>query len=237
MDHNRRLLLFRPAIQAVDFAADLEARLPGRFHMNAVPLTETVPIDTPLPMEGVQGIVLTSATAARVLADRGLPAGLPVWCVGDQTAATARAAGFEAFSAAGDATSLAALLTRAAAPGAGPLLYLHGWHVATDLGGALERAGFAVHAVAVYEERPIPIPGPIRDRLAAGAGDTLAFFSPRMARLFATQARAASWPLARNTAVVISANVATALADLGLGGCRTAGTPDRQGMIEALARL
>lgn len=237
MVQNRSLLLFRPAVQAAAFAVDLEARLPGRFRPIAVPLTETILTDTPLPLEAAQGILLSSGTAVGVLEARGIPPGLPVWCVGDQTARRAHEAGFAAYSAHGDAAALVTLVLRMARPHSGPLLYLHGKHVATDIVGALAQEGLTVRSVVVYEERAAPMPDIVRARLAAGTEDVLAFFSPRMARLFAASARAGGWPLGRAEAVVISANVAEALAGLGLGRCGVARTPDRAGMIEALAKL
>ena len=56
-----------------------------------------------------------------------------------------------------------------------------------------------------------------RALLAAGGADLLAFFSPRGARLFAAEARAAGWPLGAATAVSISPATDAGLDGLGLG--------------------
>src|SRR4029078_10623456 len=92
-----------------------------------------------------------------------------------------------------------------ASPAAGPVLYLSGLDTASDFAGHLERSGFAVERVIVYEARPAA-------RLAADAAraEGVLLYSPRSARLWldlaAKQGLSADamlhfWLLANNCAV------------------------------------
>jgi uroporphyrinogen-III synthase len=102
------LLLTRPAAASARTRAEVERRCPGA-RIVVSPVIEVVPVDPgdlPLPA----GLILTSENGAEAAARLGLPAGLRAGCVGAQTAAVARAAGFDAESAAGDAEALLGLI-------------------------------------------------------------------------------------------------------------------------------
>ncbi|HVH02170.1 MAG TPA: uroporphyrinogen-III synthase, partial [Amaricoccus sp.] len=73
--------------------------------------------------------------------------------------------------------------------------------------------------------------------LAAGEAEVLGFFSARGARLFAAAAREAGWPLGGATALAIGGAAAAALDGLDVGRRVVAPTPDRAGMLAALAAL
>lgn len=140
-----------------------------------------------LDVAGAQALLFTSANgvraAARLTPDRGLPA----LCVGDATARAAREAGFATVeSAAGDVRTLAALVRRRAAPGAGPLLHVAGTVTAGDLAGDLAASGFQVRCAVVYEAVPAErFSEATHKALTAGRIDAVALFSPRTARTFA----------------------------------------------------
>lgn len=136
----------------------------------------------PEAFEGVGAVALTSAAAARALAedfagpafaDRGPPM-LAAFAVGDKTAAAARAAGFDpVISAAGTARELAAAL--AADPPEGVLLLPRGRDMAADLPALLAGAGagLSVRERIVYRAEAASTLGP--DAAAAvAAGDVAA---------------------------------------------------------------
>jgi uroporphyrinogen-III synthase len=231
------LILTRPRAQAEAFATAVEAAMPGRFAVLVAPLMTIAPVAGALDLDGLQGIVFSSANGVEQFAARSAERRFVAWCVGDMTAAAARAAGFEAVSADGDVDDLAALVIAANRPGAGAFLHVRGRHAAGDLLGALAAAGVPARAAEIYDQVPRPIEGEARARLAAGDPAVVALFSPRSARLFAAQALREAWPLARVTAVALSPAADAALAGLPLGRRIVAATPGRAGILAALAGI
>ena len=136
MTDARTILLVRPEAQAAAFAAALDARFPGRFRPVPAPVFAIEPLPVTIELDGVQGLVFTSVHGVAAFAARQLATALPAWCVGAATAAAARAAGFAAVSADGDAAALARLVAEVWRPGAGDVLHLRGAHAAGDLVGA-----------------------------------------------------------------------------------------------------
>ena len=66
----RTLLLTRPRAQSQAFAEVLAARLPGRFRPVISPLLEIVPLPAPLDLDGLQGLIFTSANGVEQFAAR-----------------------------------------------------------------------------------------------------------------------------------------------------------------------
>lgn len=232
----RSLLLTRPRAQSEAFAAVLAAELPGRFRTLVAPLIEIVPVaEAPLDLSGLQGLLFTSSNGVEAFAARTADRSLPALCVGDMTAAAARAAGFaDAASADGDVAAIAALAAAAYRPGAGAFLHVRGRHAAGDLTGRLAAAGIPARAAELYDQRTVDLAPAAASALAAGAVEVVALFSPRSARIFAAQARAAGWPLGGVAFAALSPAVAAALD--GLPGRRhVAAAPTRAGMLETLA--
>jgi uroporphyrinogen-III synthase len=175
-----RLLVTRPEPDASETAARLRA-----LDIEAVvdPLLRSVTLPTTLPpAEGFAALAITSANALRVLDERGEIARLqtlPVYTVGDKSAAVARQMGFaQVESAGGNAHDLVALLAGAGVDG--PVLYPTGRHQAADLAKALAPHGVMVITAAIYEMVPA-------ERLAAdiAAVDGALFYSRRTAETFA----------------------------------------------------
>jgi uroporphyrinogen-III synthase len=232
----RTLLLTRPRPQSLAFAAALEAALPGRFRPVIAPLLAIAPTLAEVDLGGIQGLIFTSANGVDQFAARCDERGLPAFCVGDMTAAAARAEGFSARSADGDVEALAALVAAANRPSGGAFLHVRGRHAAGDLVGRLAAAGVPALAVALYDQTRLPIGGEARALLAAGRADVLALFSPRTARLFAEAARHEGWNLGATVAVALSPAADAAL-DLTVADRRIASEPTRAGMLGALAAL
>ncbi len=231
------LLLTRPRAQSEAFATVLAERLPGRFRPEIAPLIEIAPVDGPLDLSGLQGLIFTSANGVEQFAARSPERDLPAYCVGEMTAAAARRAGFRARSADGDVAALETLVTSEVATGGGAVLHVRGRHSAGNLVVRLRAAGVAARASKIYDQTPIPLPSPARSLLEQGRVDVLAFFSPRTASLFGAQARASGWRLGSATLVSLSAATDAALQGLTTAGRIVAREPTREGMLAALAPL
>lgn len=224
------LVVTRPEPQAGRFAAEVAARLPGRFDIRRAPVLEIVPLQPDrLVLDGVEGLVFTSRHAVARLAALTPRRDLPAWCVGEATAQAARAAGFAARAAAGDAGALAGLIAAEAPPGA-RFLHVRGRHVAADLAGLLRGTGRALAEVVVYDQRPLPLPGEVRGLLTGTRRGVVTLFSPRTARLLAAQL-----PEGRLTPLCLSAAVARALGPWGPEPALVARSPDMGAMLDALA--
>lgn len=170
------LLLVRPEAQSRRLLAALAARgiLPRAV---LSPVVGIEPRAVVLP-EGAD-LVLTSQNAvASVPAGRGGRA----WCVGDRTAAAARARGLDAVSAGGDAAALAALVL-AARPER--VVHLRGAHAAGDLVARLRAAGVPAEAIVAYDQPALPLNAEAAALLAAAGAVVLPLYSPRSAALVA----------------------------------------------------
>lgn len=231
-----RVLITRPAEDARPLADSLRAL----GHQPAIePLLDIrIMPDAPLDLDGVQGLLFTSANGVRAFAARSAVRDLPVYAVGDASARAAVEAGFERVeSAGGDVADLARLVIAQADPKAGALLHVAASQLAGDLAGDLAKAGFTVRRAVLYEAIPAIQLG--RETLAAlreGRLDAALFFSPRTAATFATlidQAAMAA-TLKPLTAFALSPAVADKLAGFGFGAIRVAERPDQDSLLALL---
>ncbi len=151
------ILLTRPAGQSDRFAQALRERFPSVDIVISPLIAPSFPPIT-LPDRRCSAIIFTSETAVqaakRIVADG---ADLPelAFCVGDQTARAARATGFQAQSAQGDASDLIALIQAAAV--VGPMLYLHGRDTRGDLPKHLESRGIETYSCLAYAQNEQPL--------------------------------------------------------------------------------
>ena len=130
----------------------------------------------------LQAILVTSGNAIP-----SLPAShrhLPLFAVGEATAARARAAGFtQVNSADGDANALAALVARSCDRHAGPLLLASGRGQGEGLAADLRTRGFRVLRRVVYAAAPTSsLPDAARHAFASGGLAAALFFSAETAR-------------------------------------------------------
>src|SRR3546814_16703436 len=115
-----RLLITRPEAEA----ASLRARLAEHgIAADCAPLLEIrIRRDTVLSLDGVSGLLFTSANGVRAFAANATRRDLAVWAVGEASAQAARAAGFSGLhTARGDVAKLAALVRVQARPPDGAL--------------------------------------------------------------------------------------------------------------------
>jgi len=237
--HNLRALVTRPRAEAESLAAALAERgvaalveplLDIRYRSEGAP-----------DLTGVQAVLCTSANGVRALARLCGERALPLFAVGEASAARARREGFsEVHSADGAVGDLVRLVGERLRPGGGRLLHVAGSEVAGDLAGELRGRGFMVERAVLYEACPVAALSAATVRaLAGGIVDFALFFSPRTAAIFARLAAEAGVGEAMRSvsAVSISAAADGALAALRFRARHVADRPDQPSLLAALDRL
>ncbi len=216
----------RPLAEALE-ARGIEALVEPLLSIRALP-------GTPIDLDGVQAILITSANGLRALSRRISRRDLRVLAVGDGSAEAASLAGFTTIdSAQGDVSALAALVVERLRPGDGALFHAAGSQGAGDLKGQLERAGFTIRRAELYEAVPaFEFSAPIRANLSQGGIDCVLLFSPRTARIFVALWRKTGEPaLARIAALCLSAAVAREIKALDWARTEIATKPDLPAML------
>lgn len=234
-----RALVTRPRDEAGPLATALAAR---GIEAIVEPLLDIRFRTEPLPdLRGVQALLFTSANGVRAFARVSRERGLPVFAVGEVTAARARDEGFAAVeSAGGDVASLAALVRQRAMPARGRLMHVAGSVLAGDLAAELQAAGFPVERAVLYEAAPAGrLSGTARQAIEAGLVDFALFFSPRTAAIFVRLARqdAIADQLRHVRAVSISAAADAAFDEIRFRARHVADHPDRNGLLAVVDQL
>lgn len=192
-------------------------------------------------------VIVTSANALRAIepqlkGSRLLE--LPLFAVGEHTAAAARSAGFGQVTAAmGGAASLRDLVLAGVKSKqlkrASTLLYLAGADLARDLAGELGEKGFTVVTHTTYRMIPVSsLPPEICDAFVANEVEAVLHYSRRSARAFLEAARAGGVEISALALpqYCISAAVASILRDAGATQVTSAVSADETALFEALSR-
>jgi uroporphyrinogen-III synthase len=167
------LLLTRPDGPSRRFLAQVEQAL-GRPQPAVIsPLIGIEPTGAPVDLTACAGVILTSQNALTGLAP---PPGLPAWCVGQETARAARAVGFDARSADGDATALIALIRTSGTQG--PLIHLRGQTARGDIAATLTAAGIPTRDLITYRQTVPALTDEARTLLSGAAPVIAPVFSP-----------------------------------------------------------
>lgn len=188
---------------------------------------------------GVQGLAVTSPNGVRALSEAGASIkALPVYAVGDATAALARASGFASVTSAdGDGEALVdAILTRAD-PAGGPILWAHGHDKAIDLADRLRRRGLQARAIEVYRAEPArALAAQTVEAFAARALDGILVFSPRTARTLIERLAGEGWlEVARTLSIhALSEKVAAPFQEAGFEVIRIATKPNAEALYRTL---
>lgn len=231
-----RVLITRPRPDAVRLAAALAAR---RVEAVLAPLTEIVFTPAPVPLDGVQAILVTSANGARALAAATQRRDVRVLAVGRASAEAARKEGFVSVASAdGDVHALAALARRTLDRRAGALLHASGADVAGDLAGTLAGDGFDARRVSLYEACTVDtMPAEAAEALRACAVQGVTLFSPRSADSFVRLLRDARMEreVAPLTAFCLSEAVAQAASGLAWRSVEIAARPDQEALVDIVA--
>jgi uroporphyrinogen-III synthase len=239
------VLVTRPHPDDEATAASLRAR---GFEVLRAPMLRFEPVAFHDDEDAAYGaVIVTSANALRGIAphlngSRLLT--LPLFAVGERTAAAARSSGFENVTAAeGDATGLRDLVLASvktkALKKASTLLYLAGADLGRDLAGELGERGFTVVTHTTYRMSPVAsLPPETREAFAANQVEAVLHYSRRSARAFLDAARAAGVEISALAIpqCCISAAVAAVVRDAGATQVMVAASPDEKALFEALDR-
>jgi len=240
------VLVTRPHPDDETTAAGLRAR---GFDVLRAPMLRFEPVAVHEDMNvRYSAVIVTSANALRGIephlkGHRMLE--LPLFAVGDHTAAAARRAGFtHVVSANGDAANLRDLvlasLRAKELKKASTLLYLAGAEIARDLASELEESGFRVVTQTTYRMIAVKgLPSEARDAFAANQVEAVLHYSQRSARAFLDAARAAGVEISALAIpqCCISATVASVVPRRRSHPGRGCGdNPDENALFEALER-
>ena len=239
------VLVTRPHPDDETTAASLRAR---GFDVLRAPMLRFEPVAVHEDMNArYSAVIVTSANALRGIephlkGHRMLE--LPMFAVGDHTAAAARRAGFtHVVSANGDAANLRDLvlasLRAKELKKASTLLYLAGAEIARDLASELEESGFRVVTQTTYRMIAVKsLPRETCDAFAANQVEAVLHYSQRSARAFLDAARAAGVEISALAIpqCCISATVASVVREAGATQVVVAATPDENALFEALER-
>jgi uroporphyrinogen-III synthase len=239
------VLVTRPHPDDETTASGLRAR---GYEVLQAPMLRFEPIAFSFDEDGRYGaVIVTSANALRGLTSQLKESRLlklPLFAVGEHTASTARAAGFEhVISANGEAGSLRDLvLARVKTKElkkSSPLLYLAGADLARDLGGELGERGFTVVTHTTYRMSPVAgLPRETCEAFAANRVEAVLHYSRRSARAFLDSARDAGVEISALAIpqCCISDGVASVMRDAGATQVMVAASPDENALFGALDR-
>ncbi|HEX5507882.1 MAG TPA: uroporphyrinogen-III synthase [Pseudolabrys sp.] len=233
-----RIVVTRPQPDGDRTAAALRER--GHDVLLA-PLMRVEAIEADLSGE-FAAVIITSGNAPRAVAGRREIAALkhlPLFAVGQRSAAAAREYGFDKLTPAdGDARALVRLIAARCATVAAPLLYLAGEDRAADIEGELAQKGITVKTKAVYRAVTMPFPPVLGEALGAGNVDAVLHFSARSAENYLRGAKAAGLLTAALAPhhFCLSAPVAAHFAAAGAAKIVTASKPDEAALLALLER-
>ncbi|HBC55370.1 MAG TPA: uroporphyrinogen-III synthase [Alphaproteobacteria bacterium] len=227
-----RLLITRPETDALPLAETLRAR----GHEAVIePLLTIDYLDLALNLEGICGVLITSAAGIRALARLSGDRRVPVYAVGSASAATARELGYRnVHTADGDVHALADLVTNSVSPDDGILFHAAGSTLAGDLKALLEAEGFTIFRTAIYHARTATaLSDTAADLIAAGGLDGVLLYSPRTARTFVRLLRDAGLEEHCRTisAYCLSRAVADAIAGLPWHAVHVAAQPTQADLL------
>ncbi len=233
-----RLLVTRPEPDASAFAEELR----GLGHEPVLqPLLEFRVLDFDLePLRAAEILIITSGSSLRALEERGVANGIlgkPLYCVGEQTANRALAAGFKTVLEIADTGEELARKIIASGGRDALLVHIMGEHMAFDIVGSLANEGFPIQSVTVYSmEACADLPPSVDALMRAGELDGVILMSPRTAEIYVSLCHRhrildyAKTPLY----LCISENVAAKLASLKPNHMRVSAKPNRKALLELL---
>lgn len=219
----------------------LAERLTGMgYHTILEPLLAIEPVTKPPPeLSRFAGLLFTSSNAITMLPDaaRLEAKAIPCFCVGDNTAASARAAGFKmVYSAQGAGDDLARLIKQHYPAPETSLLHICGIDTDPTVQSSLLAARYQLATWAVYRAVPrASFSSELCNTLQQQRIKAVLLFSPRTAQTFIAMCTTCTAPLANILAVALSPAVAAALTPWP-GQTVTAEEPTEAALIACLMR-
>jgi len=220
------LLLTRPEAQASAFAALIKERAAKPIKIVISPLLRIEPT-LPRTLPRADRLIFTSVNAVAQFAALSSPEGRVAYCVGDRSADAARAVGFDAISAGGNAESLIRLL-RSSAP-TGALLHPTGRHTRGDIAARLRQSGLDAREIVVYDQIAQPLSPAGVALVRSDLPVVVPLFSPRTATLFAD-----ATPPAPNLSVICMSEAVHKALGSGFDDVHILDAPTGQNMLSAV---
>jgi uroporphyrinogen-III synthase len=232
-----RILITRPEPDASAMANDIRSL--GHEPVIQPLLRFTSCAITPDAFDGAKAIAVTSWNAIRALEETGRlqdVVGLPLVCVGEETARKARAAGFKTIAAIAEtAEKLAEVLKRDTnSLNLAPLVHVTGQHQAFDLAKALGPHGLPIRSLTAYAMQPRPaLEETLLRELRVGQIDATILMSARTAEILVSlcQQHNVESEAARLLYLCLSAGIAARLAPLKPENVRIAERPTREALL------
>ncbi len=212
--------------QSAAYAAELQQVFAGKVTIVQSPLQDIVPLKTAISLKDVHHLLFTSANGVRVFCDLSERRDIPCLCVGDKTAAVARALGLEAVSAGGNVQDLAALMRKYDHADDGQFLYLHGQHTAREIPGK-------IRDIVIYDQIGCELTKTAKSALTDHAPVLVPLFSPRSADLFMQQISGLT--MRNSSAICLSQNVADRLDPSVFSDLRVASQPTAAAITREIA--
>lgn len=222
------LLMTRPLTASQAFVTGLPTKLRARFHPTYAPLLEPVSLDATISLDGMAGVIFSSANGVAFAPDGG---GRPAYCVGEATSAAANARGWSAICRGQTADGLVQSVL--SLPPKGPLLHLSGRHVRGNIAQRLSNGGVQTQSLAIYDSRLQPLTSEASALLSGPNCVIIPLFSPRTAAHLASEAPT----LAQHQPIALSHAVANALPTAQQKGIVVAKEPTAEAMCRALEEV
>ncbi len=192
--------------------------------------------DEPVNLDGVQGLLFTSANGVRAFADVYEGRDQPAYCVGPATLAAALEAGFESvLNADGNAKDLAALVCANSSPDGGRLLHVANEAAAGDLASELRANGFDVNFLALYRAAPAQsLMREAAELIRAGSSAAVLIHSAKGATRFTELCRTSELDTSSLAFAAVSEKAAEPLTDLSPARLEIAEKPNEDALFDAL---
>ena len=228
------ILITRPAEDAVDYAASLQAE---GFRTFSESMLKIIAQDFKTPdLSNYQGLIFTSAKAVRLFAPSCPERDMDLFCIGKNTYEQARE--FSYFnlhnSNGGGAELIAFILKRSAKKSGKPFLHICGAHVAQPIDKMLAAEGVQLDRLVIYRaEKAKALSRDCIQKIQNRDISTVTFFSRRTAENFITlmEKHQLLGTLPHIKALCISDNVLECVQSYPWAATHVAGQPDRQGML------
>ena len=201
------------------------------------PMLTLTPTGAALPsLEGVQGLLFTSANGVRAFCEASARRDLTAWCVGPATLKAAQLAGFTACEHGdGNSEDLADLVIAKARTDAGKLIHVANAAAAGQLAQRLGGAGFGVEFTPLYAANRVKtLPFEAEKALGGEACCVVLVHSAKGAEAFGSASR--HLDMARHTLVAVSQAAGLPLRARSFSQTLSADRPNEAALMDALFR-
>lgn len=176
------LLMTRPLEASQRFVAALDPGLIAQCDVIISPLVQIEYLSKDLDLDGIAGVIFTSAHGVNAARNATEQTTLPAYCVGPATTQAAADAGWQAHDVGEDAAGL--ITTLLAQRPEGSLLHIRGEHARGNIAHTLTTQGLTCNEVVMYTQAAHPFSQDAITAMQADSAIIAPLFSPRTALLF-----------------------------------------------------